>query len=272
MLTAYILTTLLAAFFLLAVYYYLKISKEQAVFWGNLKVANEKQTELLLAVREKEQIINAFQGQISEIGTTVGTLKKLSETDKELLKKYSKIYFLNENYIPSKLIKIEPNYLFEKTRELSIHAEVEPFLKKMLNDTKEADIDILIASAFRSFGDQASLKSGYTLVYGSGANQFSANQGYSEHQLGTAIDFTTEKDGANFSAFKKSETYKWLLENAYEYGFILSYPENNAYYKYEPWHWRFVGISLAKTIYNENQNFYDLDQRKIDSYLINIFD
>ena len=44
MLTAYILTTLLAAFFLLAVYYYLKISKEQAVFWGNLKVANEKQT------------------------------------------------------------------------------------------------------------------------------------------------------------------------------------------------------------------------------------
>ena len=272
MFVAGILTALFAIVFFFALYIYQETSKEKIVVYKNLGESNNDRAGLLAKVREDKRIINAFQGQISEIGTTVGTLKKLSETDKELLKKYSKVYFLNENYIPLKLTKIDELYLFEKDRELSIHAEVEPFLKKMLGDAKEADIDILIASAFRSFGDQASLKSGYALVYGSGANQFSADQGYSEHQLGTTVDFTTAKDGAKFTVFKNSEAYKWLLENAYEYGFILSYPEDNAYYKYAPWHWRFVGTALAKTLHNEKQDFYDLDQRKIDSYLINIFD
>jgi len=272
MFAAGILTVLLAIVFLFALYIYQKSVQERIAVYENLEEANGSRVNLLAKVREDEKIINAFQGQISDIGTTVGTLKKLSETDKELLKKYSKVYFLNENYIPLKLTEIDKTFLFEKDKVLRIHTDVWPYLEKMLGDAKTDSMDILIASAFRSFGEQASLKSGYAFVYGAGsANQFSANQGYSEHQLGTTVDFTTEKNGANFSAFKTSETYDWLLENAYKYGFVLSYPENNTYYKFEPWHWRFVGTSLAKTLRNENQNFYDLDQRKIDSYLINIF-
>ena len=110
------------------------------------------------------------------------------------------------------------------------------------------------------------------MSYGSGANSFSADQGYSEHQLGTAIDFTTLELGSDFSSFEKTDAYKWLLDNAYEYGFILSYPKDNTYYQFEPWHWRFVGKSLANTLHQENKNFYDVDQRTIDSYLISIFD
>src|SRR5690242_4812303 len=39
-----------------------------------------------------------FTGQISDLASTVGKLDKLSKTDKELLQKYSKVYFLNEHY------------------------------------------------------------------------------------------------------------------------------------------------------------------------------
>jgi len=55
--------------------------------------------------------------------------------------------------------------------------------------------------------------------------------------------------------FNKTKAYQWLLNNAYKYGFILSYPENNEYYIYEPWHWRFVGIKLATKLHNENKFF-----------------
>jgi hypothetical protein len=44
------------------------------------------------------------------------------------------------------------------------------------------------------------------------------------------------------------------------------------YYQYEPWHWRFVGKDLADDLRDDGKYFYDLDQRTIDSYLIDIFD
>jgi D-alanyl-D-alanine carboxypeptidase len=87
------------------------------------------------------------------------------------------------------------------------------------------------------------LKSQYRVTYGAGtANSFSADQGYSEHQLGTTVDFTTPKVGGTLTGFDKTDSYKWLQNNAYKYGFILSYPSSNGYYIFEPWHWRFVGL------------------------------
>jgi LAS superfamily LD-carboxypeptidase LdcB len=222
---------------------------------------------------DTERYINSrFSGQISEIAGTVGKLDQLSKTDKELLQKYSKVYFLSENYVPESLTDIPTDYLYDKTKETKMHTKAFPFLRNMIVAAKMDGINLEIISAYRSFGQQSALKNNYTVVYGSGANTFSADQGYSEHQLGTAIDFTTAELGANYSDFEKSSAYNWLLKNAYKYGFILSYPKGNAYYQFEPWHWRFIGRSLADTLHQENKNFYDLDQRNIDNYLINIFD
>ena len=78
--------------------------------------------------------------------------------------------------------------------------------------------------------------------------------------------------GCEISGFDKTPEYKWLKENAYKYGFIISYPAGNNYYKYEPWHWRFVGKDLASDLQKEVKFFYDLDQREIDEYLISLFD
>jgi LAS superfamily LD-carboxypeptidase LdcB len=136
----------------------------------------------------------------------------------------------------------------------------------------DSSLDLKILSAYRSFGEQGILKSGYKTFYGSGANQFSADQGYSEHQLGTTVDFTTSKLGLNFESFKNTPEYSWLATNAYKYGFTLSYPEGNSFYQFEPWHWRFVGTKLATRLHEEGKYFYDMDQRLIDQYLISIFD
>ena len=223
---------------------------------------------------DAEQRKNAdFENQISEIEGTLGDLEKLSKTDPELLNKYSKVYFLNENYIPNALVQIPSTYTQNDSKDYWFHKQVWPSLEKMLKAAKEDRINLEIISGYRSFDEQVEVKSGHVVVYGAGtANQFSAEQGYSEHQLGTAVDLTTKELGVNFEAIKTTPAYKWLQDNAYKYGFILSYPEGNSYYQFEPWHWRFVGIKLAKDLDDDNKYFYDLSQREIDAYLINFFD
>lgn len=213
-----------------------------------------------------------FEDQIKKISGTVGVLDKLSKTDKELLQKYSKVYFLNEHYIPEKIVPIEKKYLYNEAVSKSIHGNVEPYLSEMIDDALEDGVKIWVVSGYRSFKEQTSLKNAYTSTYGSGANAFSADQGFSEHQLGTAVDFTTEGLGGGLEGFDTKPAYAWMQENAYKYGFTLSYPKGNAYYVYEPWHWRFVGEDLARDLKKDTAGFYDWEQRKIDEYLISIFD
>ncbi len=213
-----------------------------------------------------------FEKQIKKIGKTVGILDKLSKTDEELLQKYSKVYFLNEHYVPEKLATVEKTYMYDESRNHQLHSKVVPYFNEMLEDAKADGIDLWVVSSYRSFETQAELKGAYTITYGSGANTFSADQGYSEHQLGTTIDFTTKGLGGGLNGFQSTPAYEWLKTHAHKYGFVLSYPDGNSYYVFEPWHWRFVGEDLADDMNDAGAHFYDWDQRKIDAYLVKIFD
>jgi LAS superfamily LD-carboxypeptidase LdcB len=237
-----------------------------------LSVTEEGATNLSEALMSEQGKNQQFEKQIGDLSGTIGKIKKIQETDPELLKKYSKIYFLNENYVPASLSDIDKDYVYDKSRIYQILEQVKPRLEEMIEDAADDDLSLGIVSSYRSFAQQAALKTSYKTTYGAGANAFSADQGYSEHQLGTAVDFTTAKLGAGFSGFASTPEYQWLLKNAYRYGFILSYPKSNAYYQFEPWHWRFVGEELARTLHSDKQNFYDLDQRTIDGYLGILFD
>jgi D-alanyl-D-alanine carboxypeptidase len=199
-------------------------------------------------------------------------LEDLAKLDPELLAKYSRVFFLNENYTPSKLSEIAEKYRSPADKKMQFHRDAMPFLREMLDDAADDGVDIKVASAYRSFDEQQSLKGRYTVSYGTAANSFSADQGYSEHQLGTAVDLTSPAIGGALDGFNGTDAFEWMQKYAYKYGFILSYPAGNAYYMYEPWHWRFVGEDLARYLHREEKSFYDLDQRKIDAYLGDIFD
>ena len=215
----------------------------------------------------------AIADQIGQVNDTAVTLDKLSKVDPQLLQKYSKVYFLNENYVPAGLTTIPSRYIYNDGKTYEMYDKVEPFLENMFKVAQNDGISLKVISAYRSFGDQSILKSTYNVVYGAGtANFFSADQGYSEHQLGTTVDLTTPDLKDNFDTFDQTAAYTWMMKNAYQYGFILSYPKSNGYYVYEPWHWRFVGIDLAERLHRQGQNFYDLDQRTINDYLSVFFD
>lgn len=231
---------------------------------------NAELSETLSAEQGKNKM---FAEQISGIAGTVGVLQKLSQTDKELLQKYSKVYFLNEHYAPPTLALVPPRHLANSSDEEWVHSKVAPRLETMLDAVSSSVAPLRVVSAYRSFDTQRQVKYGYRVTYGSGANQFSADQGYSEHQLGTTVDLSTLAMSSSLTVqFEKTAEYGWLQANAHRYGFVLSYPKGNAYYQFEPWHWRYVGVALATRLKSEGKYFYDMDQREIDNYLAGFFD
>ena len=238
----------------------------------DLATTQEERDSFEKKYRHEKSRMDELNSQINDIQDAADTLQKIEATDDELLMKYSKVYFLNENYAPKSLDQINSEYTYNPKEKYLFYGNILPFLDDMLKDAKDDGLNLKVISAYRSFAEQSSLKSSYTMVYGTGANQFSADQGYSEHQLGTTIDFTTNVTGPTFAGFDQTPEYKWLAKNAYKYGFILSYPQNNAYYQYEPWHWRFVSRDLARYLHDEGKNFYDLDQREINEYKVSFFD
>src|SRR3989344_1264224 len=238
-----------------------------------------KDSASLLDALSAEQVKSVFLAEqastfsiaVQRLSGTVTNLEKLQKTDPELLIKYSKVNFLNEHYTSENLTLLPKEYAYESGEEY-FHARALPYLENLIKESKNAGVELRIISAFRSFETQKDLKSQYKVVYGTGANKFSAEQGYSEHQLGTTVDFTTPILGATFAAFDSTPEFRWLGEHAHRFGFILSYPKDNAYYIYEPWHWRFVGIELATKLKGEGRQFYDMDQRELNEYLVKIFD
>lgn len=81
------------------------------------------------------------------------------------------------------------------------------------------------------------------------AGRIAALPGHSEHETGLAIDFSLDGDMG-----KQAEMWDWLGGNAWEYGFILRYPEGKERItgcSYEPWHYRYVGKADAKAVYRQ---------------------
>ncbi len=246
----------------------LKLSSESIY---NLQTENASLTE---KVKIAEENIVSLENKNKKLDDKNDELKKIVSTDPELLKKYSKVYFLNENYEPEDLSTLDSDFVYPSTKEIEFLDQAKGFIDDLMEDAKDDDINILISSGYRSFKEQTSLKGGYRVTYGAGtANSFSAEQGYSEHQLGTAVDFVTSENSYYLTTnFENTKAFKWLQENAYKYGFILSYPKGNTYYQYEPWHWRFVGKDLARKLHRNEMNFYDMEQRDIDRYIGELFD
>jgi D-alanyl-D-alanine carboxypeptidase len=228
--------------------------------------------QLASTTEEAARIKEAQEAEREAIGKFVVDVQKVQNTDAELLKKYSKNYFLNENYKPSSLSTIPAEWQTSKKSPIEYLGPALPFIVKMFNAAESDGINLRVVSGFRSFEDQRDLKSAYRSSFGAGANKFSADQGYSEHQLGTAVDLSTKELDTSYTSIANSSAYKWLQDNAYKYGYILSYPKGNAYYMYEPWHWRFVGVELATELHDRKINFYEMDQREIDRYLGKLFD
>ena len=184
-----------------------------------------------------------------EIGLDSPFYTNIKDTDltKSELMIVNKYYKLPSDYVPT-LVSISKEYGSGKLEPRTYEA-----FKLMCDNALLENIKLKSISAYRSYSTQNSLYKSYVKRDGTQkADTYSARPGHSEHQTGLAIDVNTTSSKVHFENTKE---YDWLINNAYKYGFILRYPNNKTYitgYKYEPWHWRYVGVDVATKIYEED--------------------
>jgi D-alanyl-D-alanine carboxypeptidase len=132
-----------------------------------------------------------------------------------------------------------------------------PDLTAMAKAARAAGARLAVQSAYRSYSTQVGVFNSWVRHLGyAQAITGSARPGHSEHQLGTVIDFRSYGGGAPWSFgsydWATSKAGRWMTSNAWKYGFVLSYPKNMASqvcYGYEPWHFRYVGRTIAAAIH-----------------------
>lgn len=154
-------------------------------------------------------------------------------------------------------------YPLPKNYDPGLDATTRAAFLRLQADARSQGLNIFPISAYRSYSYQQKVYAGWVSMYGDDADLISARPGYSEHQLGLAIDVNSVE-----YSFENTAEGKWLREHCAEYGFIIRYPSHEAKkytgYSYEPWHIRYVGKSLAKTIMSSGKTLEEI--LGIDSY------
>ncbi|NJM66584.1 MAG: peptidoglycan DD-metalloendopeptidase family protein [Acaryochloris sp. RU_4_1] len=125
--------------------------------------------------------------------------------------------------------------------------------EQMHADAAAQGLDIRAVSGFRDKQTQQELFELQTQRQGSpeAAAKVSAPPGYSEHHTGLAVDVGTNANPRLDTGFANTPEYAWMQKNAGNYGFELSFPENNSQgVSFEPWHWRYVGSDQAAATFS----------------------
>lgn len=157
---------------------------------------------------------------------------------------------LRYNYVPADLISLNAYGVPVLEGDPLMRREAAVHLKALVAAAAADNEELVVASAYRSYADQQASYGKWTDFYGQGAGGMSARPGYSQHQLGTAVDFTNAEAGYKlWQPFGETNASAWLKNNAPKYGYVLSYPEGKYQetgYHWEPWHYRYIGMANVK--------------------------
>ena len=168
---------------------------------------------------------------------------------------------LDKNYIPKDLKIINNNFSIKK---IYLRKKTKKAFEKLCKECKKHNLYIKAASGYRSYNYQKKIYYEYVKEKGKEyADLCSAKPGFSEHQTGLAIDI--EGSTGTYDDFELTKEFNWISKNAYKFGFILRYPkekENITGYKYEPWHYRYIGKRLAKKLFFNNITLEEYYKKK----------
>lgn len=144
----------------------------------------------------------------------------------------------------------------------AIDSRAYPDLQNMMDDMRKVGLSPLICSSYRLRSDQDRLFALQTQEHLSqGLSQTNAEEeaaklvavpGTSEHQTGLAVDIVDTSYQLLETNQENTPVQVWLHQNAWQYGFILRYPRGKTELtgiSYEPWHYRYVGKTVAREIY-----------------------
>lgn len=149
--------------------------------------------------------------------------------------------------------------LTELSNGKKIDSRIYPALQEMFDAMRADGIYPVVGEGYRTRAEQQQMmddKISSFILQGYSqkdakqlAKELVAEPGTSEHELGIAVDIN-----ADHLMSENEEVYAWLADYAYQYGFILRYPQYKysvTGFDYEPWHYRYVGKETALAIYTQ---------------------
>lgn len=165
---------------------------------------------------------------------------------------------LQKDYQPNDLVRPNVSFSFgdQQLEKSLMRKDAALALEKMFVEANKNGVKLVAASGYRSYERQEFLFNQEVENVGLAKAEVAvAKPGMSEHQTGLTMDITSASMNYSLSEdFENQVEGKWLIENAHRFGFILRYPkskESITKYKYEPWHYRYVGVEAA-TLIHEN--------------------
>lgn len=214
-------------------------------------IESPEDTSKIEEVKQEENISNT-KNSTNKWWQYPEEILEATRSGDDLLVLVNKKYKLPSTYAPKDLVKASTSGI-RRGESYYLRQILISDLKDMNNDAKSSGIDLSIVSAYRSYDTQVNTYN-YWLKQNNNnvdlVDTFSARPGHSQHQLGTVIDFSTNEIGDKLGdEFNNTKASDWLKQNAYKYGFVISYPsgyENITGYKFESWHYRYIGRHNAQ--------------------------
>lgn len=183
---------------------------------------------------------------------------------------------LPSDYYPKDLVITDQNennfHNYQDPRlKPMVRRDIYPYIQRMMEDAKKEGVEFIVDSGYRSYYYQQKVLDKLVAELGDVAYQKAALPGASEHQTGLAFDIAYYRGGVFDDDVKEEDKEAiWLANNSYKYGFILRYPkgkEEITGFQFEPWHFRFVGLELAKELFDEGITLDEYYARKVSGSL-----
>lgn len=167
----------------------------------------------------------------------------------------NKTYYLDSSYVPENVTELSSYYGASGRSLAKVAADA---LASWCDGGRSVGVVFYATSAYRPYSDQQTIYNNMVASSGqAAADALSARPGFSEHQTGLTVDIAaTNQESENFA---DTDAYLWTSTNSASYGWILRYPEGKEQitgYDFEPWHYRYVGKSIAEAV-QESKLTYD---------------
>ncbi len=177
--------------------------------------------------------------------------EKKTDTSKGSLMLVNRIYGLPSDYEPDDIVDVPSLYAYTGKK---ISNSILNDIISLIEAGKEEGYTFVVSDGYRSYKEQENIYNNYKNSYGeSEADIYVAKPGHSDYQTGMSFDLMPYNKVIDNPS--ESEEYKWLKENAHEYGFIFRLPKDKeklTRFKSSTWRLRYVGTEASTVIHNEN--------------------
>ncbi|MDR2177210.1 MAG: M15 family metallopeptidase [Treponema sp.] len=193
------------------------------------------------------EIAVKLEAAIAESPAFILDLLTCLEGDPFLRRLVDKNHPLPDAYEPDDLVELVSGSYELGRRGLLLRRSAAEALEQMSAAARADGVVLVISSAYRSYAYQAEVYARNVKESGQAvADRESARPGYSQHQTGLVVDFGSIDD-----SFAQTRAGRWILEHGSRFGWSLSFPsgyEAITGYRWESWHYRYVGEDLAAFI------------------------